>query len=128
LLKILNHDTSELRSKHWHEFTADDAPKFDFVFTVCDKAAGEPCPIWPGQPVRAHWGVEDPVMLYSSDENVQKLFFDTYLLLKRRIELFCNLPMAKLGAMAIKHHLDDIGLVTQATPMSDSFTTDNSEK
>lgn len=116
LLKSLHHDTTELRSKHWHEFTADDAPWLDFVFTVCDKAAGEPCPIWPGQPMRAHWGVEDPAMLYSSDEIVQKLFFDTYCLLKRRIELFCNLPLEKLDAMAIRHQIDNIGLDRTMSP------------
>lgn len=114
LLKRLNHRTSELRSKHWHEFTVNDAPRLDFVFTVCDKAAGEPCPIWPGQPMRAHWGLEDPALLYSSDENVQKLFFDTYCLLKRRIELFCNLPLEKLDAMAIKHQIDNIGIDQQS--------------
>lgn len=113
VLQRLNHPTSELRSKHWYEFTAEAAPRLDFVFTVCDKAAGEPCPIWPSQPMSAHWGVEDPAMLYSSEENVQKLFFDTYCQLKRRIELFCNLPLEKLDAMAIKHQIDNIGLDQQ---------------
>ncbi|MCQ8104896.1 arsenate reductase ArsC [Methylomonas sp. SURF-2] len=115
LLNSLNHDTGELRSKDWREFTTEDAPSFDFVFTVCDKAAGEPCPVWPGQPMRAHWGVEDPAMLYADDERVQKLFFDTYLLLKRRIELFCNLPLHKLDAITLKNRVDELG-ATQSSP------------
>lgn len=116
VLKNFNHDTSALRSKNWHEFTADNAPRFDFVFTVCDKAAGEPCPVWPGQPMRAHWGVEDPAMFYASDLQMQKLFVDTYFLLKRRIELFYSLPLARLDAMVIQHNIDAIGLSTKAEP------------
>lgn len=109
LLQYLHHNTSKLRSKSWDEFTGTDAPRFDFVFTVCDTAAGEPCPAWPGQPMRAHWGVADPTMLYADQERVQKLFFDTYFVLKRRIELFCNLPVDKLDAISLKHRLDAIG-------------------
>lgn len=109
LLQRLNHDTRDLRSKSWLEYAGDGAPKMDFVFTVCDKAAGEPCPIWPGQPMCAHWGVEDPSMLYGSEQRREKQFFDTYCLLKRRIELFCNLPIAKLDALALQRRLDVIG-------------------
>ena len=118
LLKSFHHDTSELRSKHWHEFVTEAAPCFDFVFTVCDKAAGEACPIWPGQPVRAHWGIADPAMLYASEERMQKLFFDTYCLLKRRIELFCSLPLAKLDAATLNYRLDDIARAQQTETTS----------
>ncbi|MCK9397821.1 MAG: arsenate reductase ArsC [Methylobacter sp.] len=111
LLQSLNYDTVGLRSKHWNEFIAHDAPLFDFIFTVCDKTAGEPCPVWPGQPMQAQWGVDDPVRFFRSAEQQQKAFFTTYLLLKRRISLFCSLPIDKLDAMAIKRHIDDIGLV-----------------
>jgi arsenate reductase len=123
LLDSFKHDTSDLRSKHWHEFAIEAAPRFDFVFTVCDKAAGEACPIWPGQPVRAHWDIADPAMLYASEERMHKLFFDTYCLLKRRIELFCNLPLHKLDAITLKHRLDDLG----ATPASPSLHSDLEE-
>lgn len=111
LLQSLNYDTVGLRSKHWDEFIAHGAPLFDFIFTVCDKAAGEPCPVWPGQPMQAQWGVEDPVMYFRTVEEKQKAFFTTYLLLKRRLSLFCSLPIDKLDAMTIKRHIDDIGLV-----------------
>lgn len=121
LLQKFNYETSELRSKHWHEFTIQGAPQMDFVFTVCDKAAGEPCPVWPDQPIRGHWGVEDPAMLFAADDQLQKAFFDTYCLLKRRIELFCNLPIGKLDAMAIKHQLDSIGLVKSTTASAESL-------
>ncbi len=127
LLQSLHHDTTELRSKSWDEFTGEHAPRFDFVFTVCDKAAGEPCPIWPGQPMRTHWGVEDPAMLYADEERVQKLFFDTYLLLKRRIELFCNLPVDKLGAITLKHRLDDIGQTRESATTPYTFNLDSEE-
>jgi arsenite-transporting ATPase len=112
LLQSLDYPTAYLRSKDWHEFTAVDAPQLDFVFTVCDKAAGEPCPVWAGQPMRAHWGVEDPARWQATDAQRQKAFFDVYCLLKRRIDLFCSLPMDKLDAMAIKRRLDDIGAVS----------------
>lgn len=122
LLESLHHNTSGLRSKSWHEFTADDAPKLDFIFTVCDKAAGEPCPVWPGQPMHAHWGVEDPALLYSSEKNMQKLFFDTYCLLKRRIELFCNLPLDKLDAMTLKYRIEHIGLDLNQSSISSTHS------
>ena len=111
LLQSLNYDTVGLRSKHWDEFIAHGAPRLDFIFTVCDKTAGEPCPVWPGQPMQAQWGVEDPVMYFRTVEEKQKAFFTTYLLLKRRLSLFCSLPTDKLDEMAIKRHIDDIGLV-----------------
>lgn len=108
LLQSLNHDTKALRSKHWDEFMVADAPRLDFIFTVCDKAAGEPCPLWPGKPIRSHWDVDDPVRFFVSEEMRQKFFFNTYLQLKRRISLLCSLPIIQLDAMAIQQHLDDI--------------------
>ena len=113
LLQSLNYDTVGLRSKHWDEFIAHGAPRFDFIFTVCDKAADEPCPVWPGQPMQAQWGVEDPVRFFRTVEEKQKAFFTTYLLLKRRLSLFCSLPIDKLDAMTIKRHIDDMGLVQE---------------
>lgn len=112
LLQSLDYPTERLRSKDWQEFAATDAPPLDFVFTVCDKAAGEPCPVWAGQPIRAHWDVEDPARWYATDAQRQKAFFDVYCLLKRRIELFCSLPMDQLDAMAIKRRLDGIGAIS----------------
>ena len=108
LLKRLDFDTRQLRSKYWSEFSGEGALPLDFVFTVCDKAAGEPCPIWPGQPIRAHWGVEDPALLYATEARQKKLFFDVYCLLKRRIELFCELPIAKPDSLMLIRQLDQI--------------------
>jgi arsenate reductase len=101
--------TDGLRSKGWHEFATPDAPKLDFVFTVCDNAAGEVCPVWPGQPMTAHWGIEDPAVVQGSDEEKRRAFALAFSRLHRRILLFLNLPLAKLDAMAIKRELDDIG-------------------
>lgn len=97
------------RSKDWSEFAQPGAPGLDFVFTVCDKAAGEVCPLWPGQPMTAHWGVADPAALEGSDEQKTKLFWDTAIVLKRRIELMLALPLASLDRMAIQRELRDIG-------------------
>ncbi|MBB6558936.1 arsenate reductase [Acidovorax soli] len=99
----------DARSKNWEEFAAPDAPALDFVFTVCDNAAGEVCPIWPGQPMSAHWGVPDPSALEGSDEEVERAFRDTALILKRRIELLLTLPLQKLDTLAIKRQVEDIG-------------------
>jgi len=101
--------TDELRSKSWDEFAAPGAPQLDFVFTVCDNAAGEVCPVWPGQPMTAHWGVPDPAAAVGSDEVRRKAFFTAFNQLQNRILLFVNLPLAKLDRMAIKRSLDDIG-------------------
>ena len=101
--------TEGLRSKDWNEFSAPDAPPLDFVFTVCDKAAGELCPVWPGQPMTAHWGVEDPVVAAGSPEDIQRAFSQAFMLLHRRISLFACLPLAKLEAQALKRELDQIG-------------------
>ena len=97
------------RSKSWDEFARPDAPQLDFVFTVCDNAAGEMCPVWPGQPMTAHWGLPDPATVEGSDELKRKAFQDTVVAMKRRIELMLALPMASLDRMAIQRDLRDIG-------------------
>ena len=98
-----------LRSKSWDEFAAPGAPELDFVFTVCDSAAGEVCPFWPGQPVTAHWGVEDPAAVEGSDEDKRRAFFNAYTRLQHRIQLFLNLPLAKLDRTALTTRLKEIG-------------------
>ncbi|MBZ5534218.1 MAG: arsenate reductase ArsC [Acidobacteriia bacterium] len=98
-----------LRSKSWDEFAQPDAPRMDFVFTVCDNAAHEVCPIWPGQPMTAHWGVPDPAAVQGTPEEVSRAFRDAYIMLDRRISLFLALPMEKLGNMAIQSELRRIG-------------------
>ena len=98
-----------LRSKSWDEFAKPGAPKLDFVFTVCDKAAKEVCPIWPGQPMTAHWGVPDPAVVKGSQAEIEKAFRDAFMTLDRRIGLFLSLPLASLGKLAIQKNIDDIG-------------------
>jgi arsenate reductase (thioredoxin) len=98
-----------LRSKDWNEFAGPDAPPLDFVFTVCDQAAAEPCPFWPGQPMTAHWGVPDPAAVEGSDEPKKRAFRDALLTLRRRIELFSCLPLEKLTGLALRSELDRIG-------------------
>jgi arsenate reductase len=109
LLQRQNLRVSGLRSKNWDEFSADGAPHLDFVFTVCDNAAGEVCPVWPGKPTTAHWGIADPAAVEGSDEDKRKAFAQAFILLQRRISLFTNLPLAKLDALAIKREVDQIG-------------------
>lgn len=109
LLKRLNHDTSGFRSKSWEEFAVPGAPKMDFVFTVCDQAAAEACPIWPGQPMTAHWGVPDPAAVEGSETEKALAFADTYRMLSHRISIFVNLPMASLDKLALQKRLTDIG-------------------
>ena len=101
--------TANLRSKSWEEFSCPDAPKLDFVFTVCDNAAKEVCPIWPGQPMTAHWGIPDPAAVAGTPEQIEKAFRDAYLMLDRRISLFLNLPLQALDNLAIKKEIDHIG-------------------
>ena len=101
--------TVGLRSKSWDEFAKPGAPKLDFVFTVCDNAAKEVCPIWPGQPMTAHWGVPDPAAVSGTKEQVEKAFRDTFFMLDRRISLFLNLPLQTLDRLAIKKEIDQIG-------------------
>lgn len=101
--------TDGLRSKSWDEFAQLGAPKLDFVFTVCDDAAGEVCPLWPGQPITAHWGVEDPAAVEGDDETKRKAFFRAFTTLQRRIELFLSLPHEKLDKLALQQRLSAIG-------------------
>jgi arsenate reductase len=101
--------TDGLRSKSWDEFAADGAPVIDFVFTVCDSAAGEICPIWPGHPAKAHWGVPDPSAIQGSDDEKHKAFLQTFLQLRKRIELFANLPIEKLDRLALENEIQSIG-------------------
>lgn len=118
LLSKLNFDTSGFRSKSWEEFTRSvnpQAPELDFVFTVCDNAAGEVCPIWPGQPMSAHWGLPDPAAVTGSDAEIALAFADTYRQLNNRITIFANLPMGTLDSMTLQKRLDDIGKA-QAAP------------
>lgn len=101
--------TEGLRSKSWNEFAAIDAPVMGFVFTVCDNAAGEVCPVWPGQPITAHWGVPDPAAAEGSDDDKRKAFFLAFNQLQNRINLFVNLPMAKLDRMKLQEAVSHIG-------------------
>ena len=101
--------TAGLRSKNWDEFAQPNAPRLDFVFTVCDDAAGEVCPVWPGQPVTAHWGVEDPATVEGADEAKRKAFLSAFSTLRRRIELFLSLPHGKIDKLALSQRLSAIG-------------------
>ena len=108
-LQTLNLPVDGFRSKSWDEFTQANAPQFDFIFTVCDDAAGEMCPVWPGKPVSAHWGIADPAVVTDSDDNKRRAFSDAARMLKRRIELFLSLPIARLGAISLQRELREIG-------------------
>lgn len=101
--------TDGFRSKSWDEFAAAEAPALDFVITVCDQAAGEACPFWPGQPMTAHWGLPDPAAVQGSDETKQKAFRDTFIAMKRRIELMLALPLSGLDRLALHQRVKDIG-------------------
>ncbi len=101
--------TEELRSKSWDEFAAPGAPALDFVFTVCDSAAAEVCPVWPGQPMSAHWGIPDPAAVDGEDAAKRKAFLDTYMLLQRRISLLTSLPLNKLDKLSLQRKLAEIG-------------------
>lgn len=109
LLKKLNHDVSRLRSKSWLELSATDAPKMDFVFTVCDSAAAEACPVWPGQPMTAHWGIPDPAAAQGNEAEVRLAFADAHRMLNNRIGIFVNLPIQSIDQLALKKQLDAIG-------------------
>lgn len=109
MLSTINYPADRLRSKSWDEFAEDDAPKMDFVFTVCDNAASEVCPVWPGQPMSAHWGIPDPVQATGSDAEIAAVFNDTYRMLNQRISIFVNLPIASLDKMSLQKRLDEIG-------------------
>lgn len=105
-----HYPTDGYRSKSWEEFATPDAPHLDFVFTVCDQAAGEVCPVWPGQPMTAHWGMPDPAAVEGSDDAIRKAFLDTFITMKRRIQLMLALPMASLDKMALQREIKDIGM------------------
>jgi arsenate reductase (thioredoxin) len=109
LLQTLGHDTSGFRSKSWDEFTAPGAPEFDFVFTVCDNAAAEACPLWPGRPMTAHWGIPDPAAATGTPAAIALAFKDAYRMLDRRIEIFTALPLRALDRLTLQSKLKDIG-------------------
>jgi len=109
LLSKMNHPVAGLRSKSWDEFAAPGAPVMDFVFTVCDNAANEVCPIWPGQPMSAHWGLPDPAEVTGSETEQSLAFADTYRMLRNRISIFTSLPLALLDKMSLQKHLQEIG-------------------
>jgi arsenate reductase len=109
VLQKMNYAVDGFRSKSWEEFSGPDAPELDFVFTVCDNAASEVCPIWPGQPMTAHWGLPDPAAVEGADAEVYAAFFDTYRMLSNRISLLCNLPLSSLDRLSLQKRLDAIG-------------------
>jgi arsenate reductase len=109
LLRKLNFDVRAFRSKSWHEFSGPDAPPLDFVFTVCDNAAGEACPYWPGQPMTAHWGVPDPAAATGSEAEMRLAFADAFRMLSNRIGVFVNLPLRALDRLTLQAQLDSIG-------------------
>jgi protein-tyrosine-phosphatase len=114
LLRGLHYRTEDFRSKSWDEFAEPDAPKLDFVFTVCDDAAAEVCPIWPGQPMTAHWGMPDPAAASGSPAEVALAFADTYRMMNNRIGVFINLPLSALDRLSLQRRLDEIGGRRQA--------------
>ena len=117
LLQKLNFPTDGFRSKGWEEFSRagdPDAPELDFVFTVCDNAAGEVCPIWPGQPMTAHWGIPDPAAAQGNDAEIALAFADAYRQLNNRISIFTSLPLGALDGLALQRRLDDIGRTQDA--------------
>jgi arsenate reductase len=108
-LEVAHLPTAGLRSKSWEEFAKPDAPRLDFVFTVCDNAANEVCPVWPGQPMTAHWGIPDPAAVQGTKEQVEKAFRDAFVLLDRRISLFLSLTLSTLDRLSLKKEIDHIG-------------------
>ena len=115
LLRKLNYDVSTLRSKSWAEFAKPGAPDLDFVFTVCDDAAGESCPIWPGQPMTAHWGIPDPAAATGTEAEIALAFKDAYRMLHQRIAIFVALPIRSLDQLSLQARLKDIGRMQGAT-------------
>ncbi|MGD0866071.1 MAG: arsenate reductase ArsC [Rhizomicrobium sp.] len=116
LLKRLGYPTEGLRSKSWEEFSGPGAQALDFVFTVCDNAANEVCPVWPGQPMTAHWGVPDPAAMDGAEDKIAAAFREAFASLQRRIELFANLPVKSLDRMSLQRRLDEIGKSPARTP------------
>jgi len=119
LLASLGYDTSRFRSKSWEEFAGAGAPKFDFVFTVCDNAAAETCPVWPGQPMTAHWGIPDPAEASGSEAEIAVAFKEAYRLLNGRIGVFTALPMRALDQLTLKARLREIGEMEGATRVTE---------
>jgi protein-tyrosine-phosphatase len=118
MLQKLGHDTAPARSKSWNEFAKPGAPQFDFIFTVCDDAAGEACPVWPGKPMTAHWGIRDPAAVEGSPLEIAAAFQEAYRLLLKRIELFAALPIHSLDELALTARLRKIGRIEGATGKS----------
>jgi arsenate reductase len=116
IIQLAHLPTEGLRSKSWEEFAQPGAPEMNFVFTVCDNAAQEVCPIWPGQPMTAHWGVPDPAAVKGTPEQIERAFRDAYLLLERRISLFLSLPFSSLDKLTIQNEINRIGLQSRAVP------------
>jgi arsenate reductase len=108
-IEVAKLPTSGLHSKDWSEFAKPGAPQMDFVFTVCDNAAKEVCPVWPGQPITAHWGVPDPAAVQGTPEQIERAFRDAFIILERKISLMLALPLASLDTLAIKKEVDRIG-------------------
>jgi protein-tyrosine-phosphatase len=114
LLRKLNFDVRGFRSKSWSEFARPDAPALDFVFTVCDDAAAETCPVWPGQPMTAHWGIPDPAAATGNEAEIRLAFADAFRMLNNRISIFVSLPIRSLGTLALQRQLDSIGKTKDA--------------
>lgn len=112
-VESVNYPTESLRSKSWDEYATPDAPKMDFIITVCDNAAGEMCPVWPGQPISAHWGFEDPAAVEGTDAEKRRAFEQTFRHMMNRVRLFVNLPLKMLDQTAIKRELANIGKTEQ---------------
>jgi len=122
LLQSLGYDTSRFRSKSWSEFADPGAPLLDFVFTVCDNAAGEACPVWPGQPMAAHWGVPDPAAAEGSPAEIALAFKDAYRMLNQRIGIFTSLPLRSLDQLSLQQNLREIGRLEGATAKAPAAT------
>jgi arsenate reductase len=118
LLQSLSYDTSGFRSKSWNEFAKPDAPWLDFAFTVCDNAAGETCPVWPGQPMTAHWGIPDPADAKGNPAEIALAFKDTYRMLHQRIGVFTALPLRSLDQLSLQAKLKEIGRLQGSTAMA----------
>lgn len=118
LLRRMNFDLGGYRSKSWTEFSGPGAPKLDFVFTVCDSAAAESCPVWPGQPVTAHWGVPDPAAATGSEAEIRLAFAEAFRMLNSRISIFVNLPLQSLDKLTLQQRLDAIGRASDSDPAS----------
>src|SRR5262249_48632867 len=111
-------DVSSARSKSWLEFSASDAPRLDFVFTVCDAAAAEPCPVWPGQPMTAHWGIPDPAAATGNEAEIRLAFTDAYRMLNNRISIFVSLPIRSLNQLSLQKQLEAIGKTVSTNEQS----------